>query len=156
MLEKYIEYLVKTYLKYGPQKLYLAINQRSKNQNTAIYIATDSFNEKIAGNLNSWPDEKVDTDGFISFEISRALGSEIITHNCRAKIITFKNGSKLLVGRDIQPEVLISKALTNLIIFTIKFSHHDLTICVPSRKIPNYVFFPTVVINLLIFIYIKF
>ena len=115
------EYLVKTYLKYGPQQLYLAINQRSKNQNTAIYIATDSFNEKIAGNLNSWPDEKVGTDGFINFEISRALGSEIITHNCRAKIIVFKNGTKLLVGRDIQPEVLISKALTNLIIFTIIF-----------------------------------
>ena len=115
------EYLVKTYLKYGPQQLYLAINQRSKNQNTAIYIATDSFNEKIAGNLNSWPDEKVGTDGFINFEISRALGSEIITHNCRAKIIVFKNGSKLLVGRDIQPEILISKALTNLIIFTIIF-----------------------------------
>ena len=115
------EYLVKTYLKYGPQQLYLAINQRSKNQNTAIYIATDSFNKKIAGNLNSWPDEKVGTDGFINFEISRALGSEIITHNCRAKIIVFKNGSKLLVGRDIQPEILISKALTNLIIFTIIF-----------------------------------
>ena len=115
------EYLVKTYLKYGPQQLYLAINQRSKNQNTAIYIATDSFNKKIAGNLNSWPDEKVGTDGFINFEISRALGSEIITHNCRAKIIVFKNGSKLLVGRDIQPEILISNALTNLIIFTIIF-----------------------------------
>lgn len=115
------EYLIKTYLKYGPQQLYLTINQRSKNQNTAIYIAADSFNEKIAGNLNSWPDEKVGTDGFINFEISRALGSEIITHNCRAKIIEFKNGPKLLVGRDIQPEVLISKALTNLIIFTIIF-----------------------------------
>ncbi len=115
------EYLVKTYLKYGPQQLYLTINQRSKNQNTAIYIATDSFNEKIAGNLNSWPDEKIGKDGFINFEISRSLGSEIITHNCRAKIIEFKNGSKLLVGRDVQPEILISKALTNLIIFTIIF-----------------------------------
>ncbi len=41
------EYLVKTYLKYGPQQLYLTINQRSKNQNTAIYIATDSYNEKL-------------------------------------------------------------------------------------------------------------
>ena len=115
------EYLVKTYLKYGPRQLYLTINQRSKNQNTAIYIATDSFNEKIAGNLNSWPDEKVGADGFINFVISRALGSEIITHNCRAKIIEFNNGTKLLVGRDIQPEILISKALTNLIIFTIIF-----------------------------------
>ena len=61
------EYLVKTYLKYGPQQLYLTINQRSKNQNTAIYIATDSFNEKIAGNLHSWPEEKIGNDGFINF-----------------------------------------------------------------------------------------
>ena len=115
------EYLVKTYLKYGPQQLYLTINQRSKNQNTAIYIATDSFNEKIVGNLNSWPEEKIGNDGFINFEISRSLGSEIITHNSRARIIEFKNGTKLLVGRDIQPEYLISKALTNLMIFTIIF-----------------------------------
>ena len=115
------EYLVKTYLKYGPQQLYVTINQRSKNQNTAIYIATDSFNEKIAGNLNSWPEEKIGNDGFINFEISRSLGSEIITHNSRARIIEFKNGTKLLVGRDIQPEFLISKALTNLMIFTIIF-----------------------------------
>ena len=115
------EYLVKTYFKYGPQQLYIAINQRSKNQNTAIYIATDSYNDKIAGNLNSWPEEKIGSDGFINFEISRSLGSEIITHNCRARIIEFKNGSKLLVGRDIQPEILISQALTNLILFTIIF-----------------------------------
>jgi len=115
------EYLVKTYLKYGPQQLYVTINQRSKNQNTAIYIATDSFNKKIAGNLNSWPEEKIGNDGFINFEISRSLGSEIITHNSRARIIEFKNGTKLLVGRDIQPEFLISKALTNLMIFTIIF-----------------------------------
>ena len=115
------EYLVKTYLKYGPQQLYVTINQRSKNQNTAIYIATDSFNKKIAGNLNSWPEEKIGNDGFINFEISRSLASEIITHNSRARIIEFKNGTKLLVGRDIQPEFLISKALTNLMIFTIIF-----------------------------------
>jgi signal transduction histidine kinase len=115
------KYLVKTYLKYGPQQLFLTINQRSKNQNTAIYISTDSYDKKIAGNLNSWPSEKIGSDGFINFEISRALGSEIITHYCRAKIIEFKNGPKLLVGRDIQTEILISNALINLIIFTIIF-----------------------------------
>ena len=114
-------YLIKTYLKYGPQKLILTINQRSKNQNTAIYLATDQLYNKLAGNLNSWPEEKLDSEGFISFEISRALGSEIITHKSRAKIIIFKNGTKLLVGRDVQPEILISKALINLIIFAIIF-----------------------------------
>ena len=115
------KYLIKTYLKYGTQKLMVTINQRSKNQNTAIYLATDQLYNKLAGNLNSWPEEKVDSEGFISFEISRALGSEIITHKSRAKIIIFKNGTKLLVGRDVQPEILISKALINLIIFAIIF-----------------------------------
>ena len=114
-------YLIKTYLKYGPQKLILTINQRSKNQNTAIYLATDQLYNKLAGNLNSWPEEKLDSEGFISFEISRILGSEIITHKSRAKIILFKNGTKLLVGRDVQPEILISKALINLVIFAIIF-----------------------------------
>ena len=113
--------LIKSYLKYGPQKLIITINQRSKNQNTAIYLATDQLYNKLAGNLNSWPEEKLDSEGFISFEISRALGSEIITHKSRAKIIIFKNGTKLLVGRDVQPEILISKALINLIIFAIIF-----------------------------------
>ncbi|HIG08312.1 MAG TPA: HAMP domain-containing histidine kinase, partial [Alphaproteobacteria bacterium] len=118
-----IEYthLIKTYLKYGPQKLILTINQRSKNQNTAIYLATDQLYNKLAGNLNSWPEEKLDSEGFISFEISRILGSEIITHKSRAKIILFKNGTKLLVGRDVQPEILIFKALINLVIFAIIF-----------------------------------
>ena len=115
------KYLIKTYLKYGTQKLMITINQRSKNQNTAIYLATDQLYNKLAGNLNSWPEEKLDSEGFISFEISRALGSEIITHKSRAKIIIFKNGTKLLVGRDVQPEILISKALINLIIFAIIF-----------------------------------
>ena len=108
-------------MKYGPQQLYLTINQRSKNQNTAIYIAADEYNDKIAGNLNSWPEQKIDKDGYINFEISRTLGAEIITHICRAKTIEFKNGPKILVGRDVQPEILISNALTNLIIFTIIF-----------------------------------
>ena len=49
------------------------------------------------------------------------LVHKVITHSCRAKIIIFKNGTKLLVGRDVQPEKLISNALINLIIFTITF-----------------------------------
>jgi len=115
------EYLINTYLNYGTQKLIVTINQRSKNQNTAIYLATDQIYNKLAGNLNSWPQVEKDSEGYISFVISRALGSEIITHTSRAKIIIFPNGTKLLVGRDIQPEILISNALINLIIFTIIF-----------------------------------
>ncbi|MAC42101.1 MAG: hypothetical protein CMJ05_09980 [Pelagibacterales bacterium] len=115
------EYLIKTYIKYGPQELIRAINQRSKNQNTAIYLATDQLYNKLAGNLNSWPEQKKDNEGYINFEISRVLGSQVITHSSRAKIIIFKNGTKLLVGRDVQPEILISNALINLIIFTITF-----------------------------------
>ena len=115
------EYLINTYLNYGTQKLIVTINQRSKNQNTAIYLATDQIYNKLAGNLNSWPQVEKDSEGYISFIISRALGSEIITHTSRAKIIIFPNGTKLLVGRDIQPEILISNALINLIIFTIIF-----------------------------------
>ena len=115
------EYLIKTYIKYGPQELIRAINQRSKNQNTAIYLATDQLYNKLAGNLNSWPEEKKDNEGYINFEISRVLGSQVITHSSRAKIIIFKNGTKLLVGRDVQPEILIFNALINLIIFTIIF-----------------------------------
>ena len=115
------EYLIKTYIKYGPQELIRAINQRSKNQNTAIYLATDQLYNKLAGNLNSWPEKKKDNEGYINFEISRVLGSQVITHSSRAKIIIFKNGTKLLVGRDVQPEILISNALINLIIFTITF-----------------------------------
>ena len=115
------EYLIKTYIKYGPQELIRAINQRSKNQNTAIYLATDQLYNKLAGNLNSWPEQKKDNEGYINFEISRVLGSQVITHSSRAKIIIFKNGTKLLVGRDVQPEILILSALINLIIFTIIF-----------------------------------
>jgi signal transduction histidine kinase len=115
------EYLINTYLNYGTQKLIITINQRSKNQNTAIYLATDQIYNKLAGNLNSWPQVEKDSEGYISFVISRALGSEIITHTSRAKIIIFPNGTKLLVGRDIQPEILITNALINLIIFTIIF-----------------------------------
>ena len=115
------EYLINTYLNYGTQKLIVTINQRSKNQNTAIYLATDQLYNKLAGNLNSWPQVEKDNEGYISFIISRMLGSEIITHTSRAKIVIFPNGTKLLVGRDIQPEILISNALINLIIFTIIF-----------------------------------
>ena len=115
------EYLINTYLNYGTQKLIVTINQRSKNQNTAIYLATDQLYNKLAGNLNSWPQVEKDNEGYISFVISRMLGSEIITHTSRAKIVIFPNGTKLLVGRDIQPEILISNALINLIIFTIIF-----------------------------------
>ena len=67
------EYLIKTYIKYGPQELIRAINQRSKNQNTAIYLATDQLYNKLAGNLNSWPEEKKDNEGYINFEISLSL-----------------------------------------------------------------------------------
>ena len=112
-------YLIKTYKQYGIQRLMNIIKLRSQNQNAAIYLFTDPFKNKIIGNLNKWPENEPNNKGYITFTISRSLGSDIITHQSRAKIYTFKDGNRLLVGRDIQPEVLISNALINLTIFMI-------------------------------------
>ena len=114
-------FIKNTYKNYGLNRLINVIKLRSQNQNAAIYLLTDIYKNKLAGNLNQWPEYLPDKNGYITFSISRTLGSEIITHTARAKIFEFRDGTKLLIGRDIQPEILISKALINLMIFMVIF-----------------------------------
>jgi len=114
-------FLINTYKNYGFNRLINVIKLRSENQNAAIYLLTDAYKNKLAGNLNKWPDNIPNKKGYITFSISRTLGSNIITHTSRAKIYIFRDGTKLLVGRDIQPEILITKALLNLMIFMVVF-----------------------------------
>tara|TARA_B100000686_G_scaffold143292_1_gene150804 strand:- start:2415 stop:3782 length:1368 start_codon:yes stop_codon:yes gene_type:complete len=114
-------YLIKTYKNYGFNRLINVIKLRSQNQNAAIYLLTDEYKNKLTGNLNKWPENLPNKDRYITFSISRSLGSDIITHTSRAKIHVFRDGTRLLVGRDIQPEILITKALLNLMIFMIIF-----------------------------------
>ena len=114
-------FLINTYNNYGFNRLINVIKLRSQNQNAAIYLLTDAYKNKLAGNLNKWPENIPNKRGYITFSISRTLGNDIITHTSRAKIYIFRDGTKLLVGRDIQPEILITKALLNLMIFMVIF-----------------------------------
>ena len=114
-------FLKNTYKNYGLNRLVNVIKLRAQNQNAAIYLITDIYKNKLSGNLNQWPEDFPDKQGYVTFSISRTLGSEIITHTARAKLFEFRDGTRLLVGRDIQPEILISKALINLMIFMVIF-----------------------------------
>ena len=114
-------FLKNTYKNYGLNRLVNVIKLRAQNQNAAIYLITDIYKNKLSGNLNQWPEDLPDKQGYVTFSISRTLGSEIITHTARAKLFEFRDGTRFLVGRDIQPEILISKALINLMIFMVIF-----------------------------------
>ncbi len=63
-----------------------------------LYFLEDEDGAPLAANIHSWPNAEPDTRGWISFTIDRDDGP----HQARGQTFALKDGSKLLVARDLR------------------------------------------------------
>jgi len=114
-IEAQIVGLAERYQLSGLAGLTASIRERSGRRpvGSSIYLLTDGLYNPIAGNLNRWPGEEVDEDGFMSFTLN--LGSDEPEHVARAKPFVLPGGFYLLVGRDTyELEAMQSRLLSTL------------------------------------------
>jgi len=102
-----VEGLVEQYKAQGLGRLSRVIERRSAaNPNRAsIYLLTDPFGRRIAGNIDRWPGVETDADGWITFRVETVASGadgEIEQRRARARPFLLGGGFRMLVGREIE------------------------------------------------------
>ena len=69
-----------------------------------LYLLAGSNFEPIAGNVRVWPQGAEIDDPWMRFQFGRAEFGDPTPHWAEAKVITFHDGTRLLVGRNIQSQ----------------------------------------------------
>ncbi len=92
--------LADEYERRGLIGLLTAIERRlpSASERDALYLLTDRFGAKLAGNLKQWPADVTAGSGWVDLELRRADNDELVPIS--AASIRLPGGERLLVGRD--------------------------------------------------------
>lgn len=109
--------LAEQYAQRGTIGLVEAINRRSRGDGSSrgLYLLTNAKLQPLAGNLDRWPDEKPDADGWMTFplDIPGRRGSGI--DYGRARVFTLPGGLHLLVGHDVEERLRIAAAIRHIL-----------------------------------------
>jgi signal transduction histidine kinase len=112
--------LAEQYEQGGVRKLGSAIEARTREPGSALYLLTDSAGEPLAGNIGQLPPGVIDRVGFVDTTYEAADGS---TKGKRAlaRIFALPGGFRLLVGHDLADRARIGavmvRALATSLIF---------------------------------------
>ncbi len=67
-----------------------------------VYLLVDERLERVVGNLDRWPSDVPDVDGWISFRLREWGLARAEEHAARAQVFKLRGGLHLLVGRDVR------------------------------------------------------
>jgi signal transduction histidine kinase len=83
---------------------------------SSVYLLADDRLERILGNLDRWPAETPDANGWMRFRLREWGPDHTEEHEARAQVFLLRGGLRLLVGRDVRDlqstRALIMDALT--------------------------------------------
>jgi signal transduction histidine kinase len=109
--------LTEQYYAFGLIALKKAIDRRSEiyPNRASIYLLTDPFGARIAGNLEGPPLEKLVPDSWLDIAVQVPDAEVVKTHDALVRVIPLQGGFQLLVGRDVQDlrkvQSLLQKAI---------------------------------------------
>ena len=117
-IEAEITGLAEQYREGGLNDLINTIEQRVKRDpdSSSIYLFASSSYKPLTGNINTWPDDEPDDDGWLNFELKdiRADGQ---LFQARARPFVLQGGLHLLVGRDIRELRATQKLIINALVW---------------------------------------
>ncbi|WP_037307255.1 sensor histidine kinase [Ruegeria halocynthiae] len=92
--------LADEYERRGLIGLMRAIERRipTASDRDALYLLTDRFGAKLAGNLKQWPEDITAGSGWVDLELRRADNDQLVPIS--AASVRLPGGERLLVGRD--------------------------------------------------------
>ena len=100
-IEAEIRGLAERYRLTSLKGLVQSIDERIERQpfSSTIYLLTNPGYQHVAGNLNGWPQNNPDAEGWVDFKLEQ-IGQEGIPHGARARTFLLDGDFHLLVGRD--------------------------------------------------------
>ncbi len=108
-IEAEIRGLSEQYAQFGAIGLVRALNRRTARARATrgLYLLADAAYRPVAGNLTSWPQERADAQGWLTFRLEYADARGAVDFG-RARTFALSGGLHLLVGRDIRERVEIA------------------------------------------------
>src|ERR1044071_4358353 len=67
----------------------------------AVYLLSDAYGTRIAGNIARWPARVATGNQWIEFEIDASEHGGVVAHPVRAQTFSLPGGRRLLIGTDI-------------------------------------------------------
>lgn len=103
-IEAEIRGLAEQYRRTGLTGLTALIGERVARDpgGASVYLLVDDNLNRIVGNLDRWPHEIPDEDGWIGFRLRERGPDRTEEHTARAQVFLVRNGLRLLVGRDVR------------------------------------------------------
>ncbi|MBK1655523.1 ATP-binding protein [Allochromatium vinosum] len=103
-IEAEIRGLAEQYRRRGLVGLTTLISERvaSDPVGASVYLLVDERFERVVGNLDRWPSESPDANGWIRFRLREWGTDHTDEHEACAQVFLLRSGLMLLVGRDIR------------------------------------------------------
>ncbi len=95
------------------------VRNRSRHQRLGLYHLRDKDGRNLGGNLDVWPPEQPDKNGWIDFIFNKRLGEKIDPRHGRARLITLPVGYQILVGHDIQSRFELEQRLRSSLVWAV-------------------------------------
>ena len=85
------------------KKVLAAVRERSaeNRDRDSVYLLTDPFFNRLAGNLSGWPEPQAQDGQWIAFGIETTVDGAPQVHRVRALTFVLRGQFRLLVGRDV-------------------------------------------------------
>jgi signal transduction histidine kinase len=95
--------LAEQYEQWGVAGLGRVVRERSaeNRDRDSVYLLTDPFFDRLAGNLSAWPEPDAQDGQWIGFGIEKTVNGAPETHRVRALTFVLPGRYRLLVGRDL-------------------------------------------------------
>src|SRR5947208_1486998 len=96
--------LADEYSQRGIVRLVSAIERRSRQPGSLLYLVTTSENEALAGNVSSLPDDAFDKSGWSEVPYTRYDDTAAQNRTALVRVFTLSGGFRLLVGLDLEEQ----------------------------------------------------
>jgi len=107
--------LVEDYQQDGLLGLISTLHTRSDSwgRSGAVYLLSDPYGTRIAGNIARWPNQIDSAGRWIEFEIDASEHGGVVAHPVRAQVFRLPSGRRLLIGTDILERKRLASRLSS-------------------------------------------
>ena len=106
----------------GMEGLTETVRRRSEQNPGSVYLLTNYLGRRLAGNLDSLPQQAIKGQGWIEFSYLVETFEGVGHRRARAYHLTLPNGSVLVVGRDVEERRQLGSLIRRTLFFALGFT----------------------------------
>jgi signal transduction histidine kinase len=117
-----VQALADQYRSFGLKGIADTIERRSAERGGGVYLLADSSGKRVAGNLESVPQQVIDETGWIDFPLDIKVGDGKQRRSARAFHADLTGDYELIVGRDVQELKLFGDIIKRTLYWALGFA----------------------------------